>query len=309
MRAPRARGLAHRTLPQVLGGLPDRAARANGDEARLALTDRGGDAPPPTAPCSSGACRPYAARRRSRPTIPRLCRDRRSTSCRRWRSRPTSSPPRVADASDQASPDHQQMLRRVVSAQVPRTQYYPMPTRAVAIVIGECSLRRGECPVGPSTDDHLRLGPQPGDHFLDGARLDVFAGSVPIGHELSREPEQQHVLADVDVARRVRRPGPGAVVTVTAAVCGAPVDPVRVHSPSAHLTMNQPGEHVASGPSAPTESSSTTNATPRQSSTRTPGTSTITGHTRAATNAHRTTTLPPSSHSTLRSAGSGSSAA
>ena len=66
---------------------------------------------------------------------------------------------------------------------------------------------------------------------------------------------------------------------------------------------------AARDPSAPTESSSTTNATPRQSSTSTPGTSTITGRTRVATNAHRTTTLPPSSHSTLRSSGSGSWAA
>ena len=39
-----------------------------------------------------------------------------------------------------------------------------------------------------------------------------------------------------------------------------------------------------------TESSSTTNATPSQCSTSTPGTSTITGHTRDAINAHPTTT-------------------
>jgi hypothetical protein len=39
------------------------------------------------------------------------------------------------------------------------------------------------------------------------------------------------------------------------------------------------------------------------------GTSTTTDHTKAAATVHRTTTLPPSSRSTLRSAGSGSWAA
>lgn len=50
-------------------------------------------------------------------------------------------------------------------------------------------------------------------------------------------------------------------------------------------------------------------ATPRQSSTSTPDTSTTTGHTRAAGTAHPTTTQQPSSHSTLRSTGGKSSTA
>jgi hypothetical protein len=77
------------------------------------------------------------------------------------------------------------------------------------------------------------------------------------------------------------------------------------HEPTA--TPN--GSFAASGPNAPTGSSSTTNATPRQSSTSTPGTSTIIGRTRAAGTAHPPTTLRPSSRSTLRSAGTESSAA
>jgi putative transposase len=77
------------------------------------------------------------------------------------------------------------------------------------------------------------------------------------------------------------------------------------HEPTA--TPN--GSFAASGPSAPTESSSTTNATPRQFSMSTPGTSTTTDHTKAAGTAHPTTTRRPSSHSTLRSTGSESSAA
>ena len=68
-----------------------------------------------------------------------------------------------------------------------------MPTWAGAMVgpLGECSLCRGERPVGPAADDRLRLGPQPGNGFFDGAQLDVFAESVPIGHEILGEPDQE----------------------------------------------------------------------------------------------------------------------
>ena len=62
-------------------------------------------------------------------------------------------------------------------------------------------------------------------------------------------------------------------------------------------------------PSAPTGSSFTTNATPQMSSPSTPDTSTIIGRIRAAGTAHPTTTRRPSSHSTVRSNGTGSSAA
>ena len=39
---------------------------------------------------------------------------------------------------------------------------------------GECSLCRGERPAGPAADDHLRLGPQPGDDLFDGRRTRIW---------------------------------------------------------------------------------------------------------------------------------------
>ena len=78
----------------------------------------------------------------------------------------------------------------------------------------------------------------------DGPRLDVAAGLVPIGRELPRESVQEHVLAHVDVARRVRRSSPGALVAVTAAVPGAAVDPVRIHPPTARAALHEPCEDV-----------------------------------------------------------------
>ena len=135
---------------------------------------------------------------------------------------------------------------RVVSAQVPRTQYHPMPIWAHGIVgpLEERWLRGGEPPVGPSAHDHLRLGPQPGDDSST-----VLGSTSPPDRCRSdaschTSRYQEHVLADVDVARRVCRSSPGTLVTVAAAVSGATVDPVRIHPPTAHPALHQPGEHV-----------------------------------------------------------------
>ena len=83
----------------------------------------------------------------------------------------------------------------------------------------------------------------------------------------------------------------------------------RLHRRRHEPTATPNGSSAASGPSAPTESSSTTNATPRQSSTSTPDTSTTTGRIKAAGTAGLTTIQRPSSHSTLRSTGGKSSTA
>ena len=69
----------------------------------------------------------------------------------------------------------------------------------------------------------------------------VADGSVLVRRKTRAEPVEQLVLADVEVARRTRRTGPGAVVAVATSVPGAPIDPVRVHAPAAQPALHQPG--------------------------------------------------------------------
>ena len=105
-------------------------------------------------------------------------------------------------------------------------------------------LCRSEFPVAPPADDHRRLCAQPGDDLARSAGPNGAIWSALLQGELPRESKQEYVLADVDVARRVRRSGPSTVVTVTAAVAGATVNPVRVHPSTAYSALHQPGEHV-----------------------------------------------------------------
>jgi len=65
------------------------------------------------------------------------------------------------------TPVGQSRASRVVCAQVPSDTVLPHAclVRCDRRPAGKRSLCRGERPVGPATDDHLRLGPQPGDGF------------------------------------------------------------------------------------------------------------------------------------------------
>src|SRR4051794_3469494 len=103
---------------------------------------------------------------------------------------------------------------------------------------------RTECPVAPPADDHRRLCAQPGDDLSRRVGPNGAIWSALVQGELPGESKQKYVVADVDVARRVRRSGPSTVVTVTAAVPGETVNPVRVHPSTAYPALHQPGEHV-----------------------------------------------------------------
>jgi hypothetical protein len=78
----------------------------------------------------------------------------------------------------------------------------------------------------------------------------------------------------------------------------------RFHRGHHEPTASPNGSSAAPGPSAPTESSSTTNATPQTYSTSTPDTSTTTGRTKAAGTAHPTMTQLPAESQPRRSSGS-----
>ena len=127
-----------------------------------------------------------------------------------------------------------------------RTQYYPMAILAAAI-FGPRGIVRS---AGASVQSSL-----PQTTTVDFARnqatislavlgLNGATWSALIQGELPRESQQECVLADVDVARRLRRSGPSTVMTVTAAVPGATVNPVRFHPSTAYSALHQPGEHV-----------------------------------------------------------------
>ena len=113
-------------------------------------------------------------------------------------------------------------------------------------------LPRGQVPGSAVVHDEQSLCSDRGERTRHIASPDL----VHVGHRGSigkpaNQLAHEQVFADVDVPRPVRRTRAGAAVTVTAAIPGPAVYPVRVHTTPADPAPNEPREQVAAGSALP----------------------------------------------------------